>query len=84
MYSFEGGDMLNYGKRGTKRRRKQISSPMPKFGNFFCTLLFKAAVLAFCCAAAAGLCYNDRSKQNDKGKTLEDIVMTVQAAIKSV
>ena len=48
--------MLNYGRRGTRKRRKQISSVIPKFGNFFSTLLFKAVVLAFCCAAAAGMC----------------------------
>ncbi len=47
---------MNYGRRGTRKRHKAITSVVPKFGNFFGTLLFKIVVLAAACAMAAGLC----------------------------
>ena len=47
---------MDYGRIGVRKRRKALQSPIPKFGNFFGTLIFKAAVLAAACVAAAGLC----------------------------
>ncbi|MCR5508142.1 MAG: PBP1A family penicillin-binding protein [Lachnospiraceae bacterium] len=47
---------MNYGRHGARKRRKAITSPVPKFGNFFGTLLFKIVVLGAACAGAAGLC----------------------------
>ena len=47
---------MDYGRIGTRKRRKAITSVVPKFGNFFGVMLFKAAVVVVVCAGVAGLC----------------------------
>lgn len=47
---------MDYGRIGVRKRRRALQSPIPKFGNFCATLIFKAAVLAAACCGAAGMC----------------------------
>ena len=47
---------MNYGRRGTRKKRKSLTAVTPKFGNFFGTLVFKFAVFAAACALVAGTC----------------------------
>ena len=47
---------MNYGRRGTRKRRKAITSAAPKFGNFLAICIFKVAVFVAVCAGVAGLC----------------------------
>ncbi|MCR5421306.1 MAG: PBP1A family penicillin-binding protein [Lachnospiraceae bacterium] len=47
---------MNYGVRGVRKKRKALGAVAPRFGNFFATLIFKAAVFAAVCVGAAGIC----------------------------
>lgn len=47
---------MNYGRRGARKRQKELSSPTTKLGKFFAITLFKVLVFAVVTVAVIGLC----------------------------
>ncbi|MFT3984482.1 MAG: PBP1A family penicillin-binding protein [Lachnospiraceae bacterium] len=47
---------MNYGRRGARKRQKELSSQTTKIGKFFAITLFKALVFAVVAVGVVGLC----------------------------